>query len=124
MYHSKPRHPLPNLVPRRPKINGEMAAATRRTFLIAGPAASVAAWGQDKPLADKLPSGRSRDLELIKRDHEKALEDMARLRKLAREVEETFTADTEYVVNVNALAKLEEIEDLAKSVRKRMQRRY
>lgn len=106
-------------------ISDVMRATTRRAFWAAGLAASAAAaQAPEKPLAEKLPDGRSRDLQLAKRDHEKALEDVGRIRTLAEETEEALKADTEHVVNLDTLEKLERIEELCRDVRKRLQRRY
>ena len=105
-------------------MNREMTAIPRRAFWLAAIIATSRAEAQREPLAEKLPDGRSRDLELAKRDHEKALEDVARIRRLARQVEEALTEDTEHVLNLAALEKLEQIEELTREVRKRLKRTY
>ena len=77
---------------------------------------------QERTLPKRLPDGSSRDLAILKSDHEKSLEDIAEIRKLAEELEAEIEQQTEHVVNLESLRKAEKIEDLAKSLQKRMKR--
>ncbi len=83
-------------------------------------AAPVAAQGlQDNP---KLPSGKSQRDEILKADHQKNLDDSARIRELARDLETELKEDGFAVLSRDALQKTEEIEKLAKRIRKRLRR--
>lgn len=73
---------------------------------------------------DRLPNGRNRDLVLARQDHEKNLEDIGEIRRLAAEVESELEENTEHVVSLTSIEKVERIEDIAKSARKRMRRSY
>lgn len=73
---------------------------------------------------DTLPNGKSRKLELIKHDHDKSLEDVAEIIDLARSLEEELEVNTEHVVSLESIRKAEQIEELAKRLRKRMRRIY
>ena len=101
-----------------------MTLIPRRALWITALAAAASAQEQREPLSEKLPDGRSRDLQLAKRDHEKALEGVAKIRRLARQVEESLTESTEHVLNLDALEMLEQIEELTRDVRKRLKRTY
>ena len=101
-----------------------MTPIPRRALWITALAATASAQDQREPLSEKLPDGRSRDLQLAKRDHEKALEGVAKIRRLARQVEESLTESTEHVLNLDALEMLEQIEELTRDVRKRLKRTY
>jgi len=81
-----------------------------------------AQFGRSRP--ERLPNGRNRDLLLIKKDHEKTLEEVSEIRRLATEVETELEENTEHVLSLTSIAKVEKIEDLAKSARKRMRRFY
>lgn len=101
-----------------------MKAFQRRAFWAAWFGFAVAARAQSPPLSKKLPDGRSRSLELARRDHERALEDVAKIRELAQSVEQRLEDGTEHVVSLEAFEQLEQIEDLARDVRKRLKRTY
>jgi len=76
------------------------------------------------PERDTLPNGKSRKLELIKDDHQKSLEDVAAIIRLAEELEAELQENTEHVVSLDSMRKAEEIEDLSKKLQKRMKRIY
>ncbi len=98
----------------------------RRSFLIifvALIAATLDGFAQKpEPLPDRLPDGRSRELAILKKDHEKTLEDIAEIRQLAAELEQEVTEHTAHVTSLQSLHKAEKIEDLARRVQKRMKR--
>ena len=73
-------------------------------------------------MPDRLPDGRSRELAILKEDHEKTLEDIAEIRKLAGELEEEVEKQTAYVTSLESLRKAEKIEELAQRLQKRMKR--
>jgi len=77
---------------------------------------------QQPTLPDRLPDGRSRELAILKADHEKSLEDIAEIRKLAKELEKEIEKQTAHVTSLESLRKAAKIEDLAKSLQKRMKR--
>ncbi|MBI1354727.1 MAG: hypothetical protein GC160_10295 [Acidobacteria bacterium] len=73
---------------------------------------------------DTLPNGKSRKLAIIRDDYKHSLEDVTEILKLAHELEDQLLADTEHVVNLDSMKKAEQIEELAKSLQKRMKRIY
>ena len=77
---------------------------------------------QKSTLPKRLPDGRSRDLLILKDDHEKSLEDIREIRSLAEEVEKALEAQTAHVTSLESLRKAEKIESLAKNLQKRMKR--
>lgn len=98
----------------------------RRSTIAAVLLAAAGALGlvaQEKTLPDRLPDGRSRELAILKQDHEKSLEDVAEILKLAAELEKEIEEQTAHVTNLESLRKAERIEDLARSLQKRMKRR-
>lgn len=96
----------------------------RRSFALAFAAWSASAQAQQSGRPKRYPDGRSVDMELAKRDHEKSLLQVARIRELAASVHAEMERDTAHVVSLKSLAKLEEIEDLARSARERLKRTY
>lgn len=78
----------------------------------------------ERPRPKRLPNGRNRDLLLIKADHEKTLEEVGEIRRLSVEIETALEQNTEHVVDLESIEKLERIESLAKSAHKRMRRIY
>ncbi len=86
---------------------------------------SIAAFplaAQEPTLPKRLPDGRSRELAILKDDHEKSLDDIAKILELAAELEEEMREQTEHVTNLESLRKAEKIESLAKSLQRRMKR--
>ncbi len=71
---------------------------------------------------DRLPDGRSRRLALLKADHEKSLEDVREIIKIAEELEHELTEKTAHVLSLEAIEKAGEIEDLSKGLQKRLKR--
>lgn len=68
----------------------------------------------------RLPSGRLQRDEILKADHEKNLEDAARIQQLAREIEQELKEQGYTVLPRNSLRKTEEIERLAKRIKGRL----
>ena len=77
---------------------------------------------QEPKFPDRLPDGRSRELAVLKEDHEKSLGDIAEIRTLAEELEAEIEAQTAHVTSLDSLRKAEKIEELAKRLQKRMKR--
>jgi len=96
----------------------------RRGFVLAFAAWSAAAQTARSGRPKRYPDGRSVDLELARRDHQKSLDQVARIREIAIAVEAEMERDTAHVVSMKTLAKLEQIEELAKSARERLKRTY
>jgi len=71
---------------------------------------------------ERLPDGRSRDLALAKHDHEKQLEDVDEILRLAEKLKAEIKENREFAINLDSLRKAEEIEKLAKKIQKRMKR--
>jgi len=70
----------------------------------------------------KLPSGKSQKDEILKADHKKSLSDLAKLIELAGELQAEMEKNDYIVLSVSSLKKAEEIEKLAKRIRKRLKR--
>lgn len=75
-----------------------------------------------RTMPERLPDGRTRDLVILKSDHEKSLADIAKILELAAELEAELKEQTAHVTNLESLRKAEKIEDLSKSLQKRMKR--
>lgn len=70
----------------------------------------------------KLPSGKSQRDEILKAEHEKSLEEVARIRKLAEELEADLQKNDYRVLSLPTLKKIEELEKLARRIHGRMKR--
>jgi hypothetical protein len=95
-----------------------------KIIAIAALAAALAASAQQAgEAADiKLPSGKSQQQEILKVEHQKAIEETAKLIKLAEELKADLEKDEYQVLSVSSLKKTEEIEKLARRIRERMRR--
>jgi hypothetical protein len=83
----------------------------------------LAARSQEEPEQDiRLPSGKLQREEILKAEHKKSLRDVDQLRKLADELKAELEKNDYHVLSVSSLKKTEEIEKLARQIRKRMQR--
>lgn len=71
---------------------------------------------------DRLPDGTSRTMAMVKDDQERSLEDIAKIRKAAADLEEELSK-SEFLVSLTALKRAEEIEGLAKDIQGRLKRR-
>ncbi len=70
----------------------------------------------------KLPSGKSQRDEILKMEHKKSLADVARIVDLAGELQTELQKADYIVLSISSLKKAEEIEKLAKQIRKRLKR--
>ena len=70
----------------------------------------------------RLPNGKSQKEEILKADHEKSLEDSAKLIELSEDVKADLEKNDRHVVSVGTLKKLEDIEKLSKRIRSRLKR--
>lgn len=85
----------------------------------------VAAIPQAPQQADderRLPSGKLQREEILKADHQKNLEEVARIQELAREIEQELKEGGYAVLPRNSVRKAEEIEKLAKRIKGRLRR--
>jgi len=92
-------------------------------------ALAVAAWPQqerpelpDERKSMRLPSGKTQAEEILKADHERSLEDAARLMKLSEDLRIELEKNDRHVLSLGAIKKTEEIEKIAKRIRARMRR--
>jgi hypothetical protein len=75
------------------------------------------------PAEDRSPVLKRSQVEaLLKQEHERSMEDAARLLELAEELKAELEKNDRYVLSVGVLKKTEEIEKLAKRIRNRMKR--
>jgi hypothetical protein len=70
----------------------------------------------------RLPSGKSQKEAILKMEYEKSLEDAGRLLELAEDLKIELEKSDRHILSLNALKKTEEIEKLAKRIRKRLRR--
>lgn len=85
---------------------------------------ALAALSQTRfPTEDRSPALKRSQVEaLLKQEHERSLEDAARLLELAEELKAELEKNDRHVLSVGVLKKTEEIEKLAKRIRNRMKR--
>lgn len=76
----------------------------------------------DKEDPVRLPSGKTRNEEILKAEHAASLKDAAELVKLSEELKIDLEKNDRYVVSVGTIKKAEEIEKLAKRIRGRLKR--
>jgi hypothetical protein len=70
----------------------------------------------------RLPNGKSQKEEILKADHEKSLEDAAKLMQLSEDLKIELEKNDRHVLSVSTLKKLEDIEKLSKRIRSRLKR--
>lgn len=70
----------------------------------------------------KLPSGKSQRDEILKAEHKKSLADVAQIVELAGQLQAELEKNDYSVLSVSSLKKAEQIENLAKQIRKRLKR--
>ncbi len=70
----------------------------------------------------KLPNGKSQRDEILKAEHKKSLSDVAQILEIAGQLQAELEKDDYSVLSVSSLKKAEQIENLAKRVRKRLKR--
>lgn len=70
----------------------------------------------------RLPNGKSQKEEILKADHEKSLEDAAKLMTLTEELKIELEKNDRHVLAISTLKKLEDIEKLTKRIRSRLKR--
>lgn len=68
----------------------------------------------------RLPSGKRQSEEILKQDHERALEDAVRLAQLSEEVRSDLEKSDQHVLPLATLKKLDEIDKLTRRIRSRM----
>jgi hypothetical protein len=71
----------------------------------------------------RLPNGRSQYDAILQEDYQKNLQDLNRMVKLTEEVKIDLEKNDRFVLSIDSLKKLREVEDLSKKVRGRMKRR-
>jgi hypothetical protein len=70
----------------------------------------------------RLPNGRLQRDAIVKADHARNIEDAEKLVKLAEDLKDELTKNTEFVLSVSSIKKTEEIEKLARTIRNRLKR--
>lgn len=71
---------------------------------------------------NRLPNGKKQRDEILKADYEQNLKDAQELSNLARSFEEDLEKDDRFVLSVNSLKKLDDIEKLTRRIRGRLKR--
>lgn len=70
----------------------------------------------------RLPDGRSQTEAILKMEHEKALEEAAKLLELAEQLKVELEKNERHILSVSSIRATEEIEKLAKRIRSRLKR--
>ena len=70
----------------------------------------------------RLPNGKKQQDEIVKADKTHNIEDVQKIADLAAELKQALEKNSEFVVSVADLKKLDEIEKLTKRVRGRLKR--
>ncbi len=86
-------------------------------FLLLAPAAMP-----QRPKEPRLPSGKSRNLAILKEDFERSKKDIAEILQLAKELQEEVEKNEEFVIDLRSIRKAERIERLSRNVKNRMKR--
>lgn len=99
----------------------------RRVLLLAIPAALgtrllPAQNNSDAPDDLRLPNGKKQRDEILKADYEQNLKDAQELTILSRSFEEDLEKDDRFVLSINSLKKLDDIEKITRRIRGRLKR--
>jgi hypothetical protein len=96
------------------------------TFLLMLILAIPLAHAQQPPAKEpedvRLPSGKMQKDEILKEDHEKTLEDAARLLKAAEDLKIELERTDMHVLSVSTLKQLDNIDRLTKRLRSRLKK--
>ena len=76
----------------------------------------------DEPQNRKLPNGKTQSEEILKADHAKSLADLKQITELSESLAADMERDTQHVLSLNSIKKVEEIERLARRVKGRMRK--
>ena len=108
-----------------------MGISKRRTFLKAGLTSSLAlapailaaqVEGPDQHTENRLPSGKLQSDVILKADYEQNVKDARELTSLSKAIELDFDRNDQYVLSLNTLKKLDDIEKITKRIRGRIRR--
>jgi len=77
---------------------------------------------EDEPQNRKLPNGKTQSEEILKADHAKSLADLKQITELSESLAADMERDTQHVLSLNSIKKVEEIERLAHRIRGRMRK--
>ncbi len=89
-------------------------------FAAAGPAAPQS--GPADMTTRRMPDGRTQAEVVLQHEHRQALEEAAELLKLAEELKADLEKNTHHILSLDSIRTTEEIEKLAKKIRKRLKR--
>jgi hypothetical protein len=70
----------------------------------------------------RLPSGKLQRDEILKAEYKQSLRDVDEILTLAGAIKEEMTKNDYHVLSISSLKKAEQIEKLAKKIRKRMEK--
>jgi hypothetical protein len=102
---------------------GLMARLIVLLLLLAGSVASQLPRETDRPETPaRMPNGKLQSEEILKEEHERSLEDIAKLIKIAEELEDELIKNDRHVLSISSLKKAEEIEKLAKRLKGRIRK--
>lgn len=72
--------------------------------------------------ARRLPNGKLQSDEILKADHQKNLADAEELSRISEELKAALVKDDRYVLSLDTLKKLDQIDKLTRRLRARMKR--
>lgn len=75
-----------------------------------------------EPEERRLPNGKLQQDEILKAEHQKSLEEVAKLIKLAEDLQSELEKNDRHILSISSLKKAEEIEKLAKRLRERIRK--
>ncbi|MGH9660924.1 MAG: hypothetical protein ACRD96_20415 [Bryobacteraceae bacterium] len=70
----------------------------------------------------RLPNGKLQQEEILKLEHEKTVQDLAQLLKVAEALQDELLKNDRHVLSLSAIKKAEEVEKLAKRLRARLRK--
>ena len=76
----------------------------------------------DQPDEPRLPNGKVQKEEILKAEHEKNLQDVTQLAKLAEELKFELEKNDQHVLSLTSLKQIDTIERLTKRIRARLKR--
>ena len=81
------------------------------------------ATGRDREREERrLPSGKLQQEEILKAEYQKSLDEVAKLIKLAEDLQDELEKNDRHILSISSLKKAEEIEKLAKRIRDRIRK--